>query len=62
MKRRYFVSYILGGLSFPVITNLTLRPKADDYVMTVSGKIQSNKLGLVLPHEHIMSNFGAQAE
>lgn len=34
----------------------------EPFVVTVNGKIDAENLGLALPHEHIMSNFGADPE
>lgn len=34
----------------------------DGFLFTVDGKIDAGELGFTLPHEHVMSNFGADSE
>jgi predicted metal-dependent phosphotriesterase family hydrolase len=67
MNRRDFLqkSATIGSLSMVLFTKFaegnsqTVYPKAEGKIMTVLGPIDPNDLGLALPHEHIMSQFGA---
>lgn len=63
MNRRKFVKNAtlssLAALTYS--TNaFSGNKKAEDFVMTVTGKKESKDLGLMLTHEHVMSNFGQE--
>jgi predicted metal-dependent phosphotriesterase family hydrolase len=51
MLRRDF----LAGVAFAPLT-------AGPHIMTVTGSIRPNQLGMTLPHEHLFSKFGADPE
>ncbi len=59
MKRREF----LVTAASAILSACTPLAEGDEgRVMTVRGPIEPSQLGLTLPHEHLFSNFGGEAE
>lgn len=64
MQRRAFINKAIGisVLSFaiqPVIT-YAKNKKWDGDIVTVTGNVSPAQTGIMLPHEHVMSTFGAE--
>jgi phosphotriesterase-related protein len=48
----YIILFLLSGIII-----ITCKPKSGDYIMTVTGPVQSGEMGLTLVHEHILVDF-----
>jgi phosphotriesterase-related protein len=63
MNRRIFLKNTaltsLAALSIPQKL-ISAEKNAEKYIMTVNGQMEASKLGLILTHEHVMSNFGQE--
>jgi len=63
MNRRTFLKNSLS-VSLAVVMSPQLiassKKVSGRYIMTVDGKIDAGDFGLILPHEHVMSNFGQE--
>jgi predicted metal-dependent phosphotriesterase family hydrolase len=64
MKRRTFLAR--GSTAACALAGWLTAPEAaqpgpaEDAIMTIEGPVPAAGLGVILPHEHVMSNFGAE--
>ena len=62
MNRRKFLEFIVASLAAAGLLKTAKKGQSEpltDQIMTVNGPIDPGQLGIALPHEHVMSTFGA---
>ncbi|MES2826780.1 MAG: phosphotriesterase [Bacteroidota bacterium] len=58
MEKRWYLPMICLLSIITICLNAFKRGGDNDFVMTVAGKILVTKMGLTLPHEHMVTDFG----
>lgn len=56
-SRRKFLQHVVALTALSSTSKISYAEEADDYVMTVSGRIDASAMKLTLAHEHILVDF-----